>query len=98
MAEAKPTFPGVGPAVAEKLAKLGLRSEADLVFHLPLRYEDETRITPIAAALPGVPAQFEATVQSCEIAFRPRRQLIARVVDAAGDELVLRFLNFYPSQ
>ena len=90
-------FPGVGPAVAEKLNKLGLRSEADLVFHLPLRYEDETRVTPIAAALPGAPAQFEATVVSCEVAFRPRRQLIARVADDSGD-LVLRFLNFYPSQ
>ena len=97
MADTAIAFPGVGPAVAEKLNKLGLRSEADLVFHLPLRYEDETRLTPIAAALPGVPAQFEATVVSCEVAFRPRRQLIARVADDSGD-LVLRFLNFYPSQ
>ena len=97
MAERSPAFPGAGPAVAEKLAKLGLRSEADLVFHLPLRYEDETCVTPIAAALPGLPAQFEATVLSSEVAFRPRRQLIARVADDSG-ELVLRFLNFYPSQ
>jgi len=91
-------LPGVAPAVAAKLAQLGLRREADLVFHLPLRYEDETRITPVAAALPGVPTQFEATVVSSEVAFRPRRQLVARVVDDAGDDLVLRFLNFYPSQ
>ncbi len=90
-------FPGVGPAVAEKLNKLGLRSEADLVFHLPLRYEDETRVTPIADAQPGLPTQFEASVVSCEVAFRPRRQLVARVADDSGD-LVLRFLNFYPSQ
>ncbi|CAG0954795.1 partial ATP-dependent DNA helicase RecG, partial [Rhodocyclaceae bacterium] len=89
--------PGVTPAVAEKLAKIGLFSEADLVMHLPLRYEDETRVTPIAAAVPGVTAQFEVEVVSCEIAFRPRRQLVARVRDDSGD-MVLRFLNFYPSQ
>ena len=48
----KPAIPGVGAAVAEKLERLGLRREADLVFHLPLRYEDETRLTAIRDALP----------------------------------------------
>ncbi|MDP2795105.1 MAG: ATP-dependent DNA helicase RecG [Sulfurisoma sp.] len=88
---------GVGSAVAEKLERLGIRREADLVFHLPLRYEDETRLTPIRDALPGVSAQFEVEVISAEIAYRPRRQLVAKVRDASG-LLVLRFLNFYPSQ
>jgi ATP-dependent DNA helicase RecG len=88
---------GVSAAVAEKLAHLGLNSDADLLLHLPLRYEDETRLTPIRDARPGVAAQFEVEVVSSEIAYRPRRQLVARVRDATGD-LVLRFLNFYPSQ
>jgi ATP-dependent DNA helicase RecG len=83
--------------VAAKFAKLGIRREFDLVLHLPLRYEDETSVTPIAAARAGVPVQVEGTVRSCEIAFRPRRQLVARVVDTTG-ELVLRFFNFYSSQ
>ena len=93
-------FPGVGSALADKLHRLGLRRPADLVLHLPLRYEDETRITPLAEALPGVEGQFEVEVVDCEIAYRPRRQLVARVRDAAdpGATLVLRFLNFYPSQ
>ncbi|MBL8488991.1 MAG: ATP-dependent DNA helicase RecG [Rhodocyclaceae bacterium] len=93
-------FPGVGPALAEKLHRLGLRRLHDLVLHLPLRYEDETRITPLAEALPGVAAQFEVEVVDCEIAYRPRRQLVARVRDASDPLacLVLRFLNFYPSQ
>ena len=65
--------------------------------HLPLRYEDETRITLIADALPGVAAQFQVEVLSSEIAYRPRRQLVVRVADASG-EMLLRFLNFYPSQ
>ncbi|QDX82260.1 ATP-dependent DNA helicase RecG [Denitratisoma sp. DHT3] len=82
--------------LAAKLARLGLTA-AELPFHLPLRYEDETRITPVAAAISGQAAQFEVEVRDCEIAFRPRRQLICHVADATG-ELALRFLNFYPNQ
>ena len=94
---AKQTIPGATSIVAEKLKTLGLHTQADLVLHLPLRFEDETRITPIAAAVPGAAAQFDATVTSCEIAYRPKRQLVCRIEDATG-ELMLRFLNFYPSQ
>lgn len=90
--------PGVNTATAAKLAKLGLRSNEDLALHLPLRFEDETFITPVAAAPHGVSVQCEVTVISSEVAFRPRRQLVAKARDHAGDLLVLRFLNFYPSQ
>ncbi|MDO8787891.1 MAG: ATP-dependent DNA helicase RecG [Sulfuritalea sp.] len=83
--------------LAGRLARLGLRTDADYVLHLPLRYEDETRITAIRDAQPGVAAQFEVDVIDSEIAYRPRRQLLARVGDASGI-LLLRFLNFYPSQ
>ena len=81
------------PAVAKKLAKLGLHTAQDLVLHLPLRYEDETRLTPPEAAPPGTPVLVEAAVRRAEIAFRPRRQLVVH-----ADGLVLRFLNFYGSQ
>ncbi|WP_425570233.1 ATP-dependent DNA helicase RecG [Pigmentiphaga soli] len=80
-----------------KLHKLGLRSSEDLVLHLPIRYEDETRLTPIARLLPGMWAQVEGVVTRCEIGYRPRRQLLAAIADDSG-ELALRFLNFYPSQ
>jgi len=93
----KPRIPGATPAVAAKLEKLGLIRQADLVLHLPLRFEDETRVTPVADAMPGVPAQFNVTVVSSEIAYRPRRQLVCRAGDDSGT-LLLRFLNFYPSQ
>lgn len=93
----KTAFPGATPLVADKLNNLGLLTQADLVLHLPLRFEDETRITPIMDAVPGATAQFEVTVVSCELAYRPKRQLVCRVEDATG-ELMLRFLNFYPSQ
>ncbi len=96
MAE-KSKFPGATPLVAAKLEKLGLSCQADLVLHLPLRFEDETRITLIADAVPGAAAQFEVTVVSSEIAYRPRRQLVCRVEDDSAT-LLLRFLNFYPSQ
>jgi ATP-dependent DNA helicase RecG len=84
-------------ALKDRLRKLGLARREDLVLHLPLRYEDETTLTPIAAALDGVPVQVEAEVLDVSVQFRPRRQLVARVADASG-ELVLRFLNFYGSQ
>jgi ATP-dependent DNA helicase RecG len=83
--------------LAGRLARLGLKRDADFALHLPLRYEDETRITALADARPGIAAQFEVDVVDSEIAYRPRRQLIARVRDAGG-ALSLRFLNFYPSQ
>ncbi|MEW6513916.1 MAG: ATP-dependent DNA helicase RecG [Pseudomonadota bacterium] len=92
-----PGIPGATPLVTEKLKTLGLQTQADLVLHLPLRFEDETRITPIAAAVPGEAAQFDITVVSTEIAYRPKRQLVSRVEDDSG-VLVLRLLNFYPSQ
>ncbi|MFN6961004.1 MAG: ATP-dependent DNA helicase RecG [Rhodocyclaceae bacterium] len=97
MYHVKQSIPGATPSVAEKLKALGLASQADLILHLPLRFEDETRITAIATAVPGVSAQFEATVISSEVLYRPRRQLVCRVADATG-EMVLRFFNFYPSQ
>jgi ATP-dependent DNA helicase RecG len=93
-----PSAPGpAGKTLATKLAKLGVRRDFDLVLHLPLRYEDETRVTRIADAVPGVAVQIEGTVRSTEIAYRPRRQLISRVEDGSG-VAVLRFFNFYGSQ
>jgi ATP-dependent DNA helicase RecG len=89
--------PSGGKAIGAKLAKLGISGDFDLVLHLPLRYEDETQLTPIAGALPGTAVQVEGTVRSTEIVYRPRRQLISRIEDATG-ELVLRFFNFYGSQ
>ncbi len=89
--------PREGNTLAGRLARLGLRSDSDFVLHLPLRYEDETRITALADARPGIAAQFEVEVLDSEIAYRPRRQLLARVRDAGG-ALSLRFLNFYLSQ
>jgi len=80
-----------------KLAKLGIRRQFDLVLHLPLRYEDETRLTPIAAAQAGAPVQVEGTVIDSQIAYRPRRQLVCKIEDDSG-QLTMRFLNFYGSQ
>ena len=85
------------PAIQDKLRKLGLNRRDDLVLHLPLRYEDETSITLIGEAMPGVPVQVDAEVLDVSVQFRPRRQLVATVADASG-ELTLRFLNFYGSQ
>jgi len=93
----RPQKSAAGNTLAARLARLGLRTDADFILHLPLRYEDETHITAVRDALPGVAAQFEVDVVSSEITFRPRRQLVVRVRDDSG-MLILRFLNFYPSQ
>lgn len=86
-----------GEALLKKLARVGLHREADLLVHLPLRYEDETRLTPVARAFGGEPVQVEVVVISNEIQFRPRRQMIVRAADDSG-EITLRFFSFYPSQ
>jgi ATP-dependent DNA helicase RecG len=85
--------------IEDKLARLGLRSDMDLVLHLPLRYEDETRVVPIREAgfMAGSPAQVEGVVTACEVQFRPRRQLVVTIADDSGP-LVMRFLNFYGNQ
>ncbi|WP_175949276.1 ATP-dependent DNA helicase RecG [Burkholderia vietnamiensis] len=83
---------------ADKLAKLGLTRSIDLVLHLPMRYEDETTLTPIDELLPGGIAQTEGVVFDNEVAYRPRRQLVVKIRDDDGAQLVLRFLNFYGSQ
>lgn len=79
------------------LEKLGLVRDIDLVLHLPLRYEDETRIIAIAATREGQTAQIEATVVDQQVQLSPRRQLVVQVEDASGS-CTLRFLNFYPYQ
>ena len=82
-----------------KLARLGLRTDMDLVLHLPLRYEDETQIITIrdACMRGGQTWQVEGVVTKNEISFKPRRQLLVTIADASGD-LLLRFMNFYGSQ
>ena len=84
-------------ALLKKLGKIGLHSEADLLVHLPLRYEDETRITQVGRAFGGEAVQVEVVVQRSEIQFRPRRQMVVHAADESG-EIVLRFFSFYPSQ
>jgi ATP-dependent DNA helicase RecG len=79
------------------LEKLGLKRDIDLALHLPLRYEDETRITKLRDVREGDTAQIEAVVTQCEVSYRPRKQLIV-TVDDGSDTCTLRFFSFYPSQ
>ena len=83
-------------SAASLLARLGLHGPDDLVLHLPLRYEDETRLVPIGSLVHGSSAQIQATVTRAEVT-RGRRALQVWVNDGTG-ELQLRFLHFYPSQ
>lgn len=94
----KPAQKGAeGARPADKLAKLGLSRDIDLILHLPMRYEDETTLTDIGDLLPGQTAQVEGIVSASEVAYRPRRQWLVTLLQD-GRELTLRFLNFYGSQ
>ncbi len=79
------------------MQKLGVSSDFDLILHLPLRYEDETRLLPIGEAVPGSTVQVEGIVAEQEVLTRPRRQLVCRVSDDSGS-LYIRFFNFYTNQ
>ncbi|MFA6013775.1 MAG: ATP-dependent DNA helicase RecG [Gallionellaceae bacterium] len=87
----------IPPATQSKFTKLGIHTPLDLVLHLPLRYEDETRITRVDDLLTGETAQVEGEIIHSEVTFRPRRSLICQLQDNSGI-VFLRFLNFYPSQ
>ncbi|MEE4184586.1 MAG: ATP-dependent DNA helicase RecG [Gammaproteobacteria bacterium] len=88
---------GVGPALATRLGRLGVHTALDLLFILPLRYEDRTRVTPLGGLLPGRRAVVEATVELSEVVFRQRRALLCRISDGTGI-LTLRFFYFSRSQ
>ena len=96
----KPTSTAQIKAVQTPLSRLGLDTPAALALHLPMRYEDETKIVNIAQAIVALATsavQTQGYVIRCEVQFRPRRQLVVLIADET-EELTLRFLNFYPSQ
>ncbi len=95
-AAAPPAGPKPLSAPARALARLGLVRDIDLALHLPLRYEDQTRLAPIASLHDGVAGQVQGTVLECRVETRARRQLLVRIADDSG-ELMLRLLHFYPS-
>ncbi|SME96193.1 ATP-dependent DNA helicase RecG [Pseudogulbenkiania subflava] len=88
--------PAVAPATAKRLEKLGIRRRFDLVLHLPLRYEDETHLYPIAQAPYGQAVLVEGEVVAHEVQYRPRKQLLVQLEDKSGT-LMLRFIHFYPN-
>ncbi len=88
---------GVGPRLAEKLADYGITHIEDLLFHLPLRYQDRTRITPIAAARDGMDVVVQGEVRAADVVFGRRRSLVARIQDSTGT-LTLRFFHFSAAQ
>jgi ATP-dependent DNA helicase RecG len=88
---------GVGPAVAEKLARLGVERPLDLLFLLPQRYEDRTRVAPLGTLRPGQRVVVEGEIALADVAFRRRRSLLVRLTDRTG-QLTLRFFHFSRAQ
>jgi ATP-dependent DNA helicase RecG len=88
---------GVGPRSAEKLHQLGIRTIQDVLFHLPYRYQDRTRITPIGSARPGDHVVIDAHVDHAQVRFGRRRSLLVQVSDGTGS-LLLRYFYFTNNQ
>ena len=88
---------GVGPKVAARLARVDIHSVEDLLFHLPYRYEDRTRITPIGALRAGNEVVIQGKVELTEIKFARRRMLLSRLSDGTGF-ITLRFFHFNARQ
>ncbi|MBL4607133.1 MAG: DEAD/DEAH box helicase [Pseudomonadales bacterium] len=95
--QALTTLKGVGPSLAEKFGRLHIHHCVDLLFHLPHRYEDRTRITPIAHLLPHHPAVIQGKVVSAEVALGRKRSLLCRIKDHSGI-IALRFYYFTSAQ
>ena len=98
-AEQRPvtTLRGVGAALAERLARLGITRVQDLLFLLPTRYEDRTHVVALGELRPGDHAVVEGEIQLTEVTFRRRRQLLCRISDGSGF-LTLRFFHFTTAQ
>ena len=88
---------GVGPQMAAKLEKLGIHQFRDLLFHLPMRYVDQTRITPIGTLRPGQFAVVQAEIINTHIQFGRRRSLVCKLEDDSGT-IMLRFFHFTAAQ
>lgn len=91
------TLKGVGPKVAEKLKKLDIQSVEDALFHLPLRYEDRSRIYPIANTIVGTHVAIVGQILSANIQFGRKRMLVVKIGDSSG-VMTLRFFNFSSAQ
>lgn len=88
---------GVGPKGAERLTKLGVHSVQDVLFHLPFRYQDRTKIVPVGSLRPGDQAVIDVTVDHADIRFGKRRSLLVQVSDGTGS-MILRFFHFTAAQ
>ena len=84
---------GVGAAIAEKLSRIGIQNVQDLLFHLPMRYEDRTRITPISGVRPESFATIEGYVQHTEVQFG-RRPILSVTLSDGTSKIMLKFFNF----
>ncbi|WP_461520774.1 ATP-dependent DNA helicase RecG [Porticoccus sp.] len=88
---------GVGTQLATNLTKLGIETVQDLLFHLPLRYMDRTKVTPIGALQPHADVVIEGEVRGCDLVYGRRRSLMCRLQDGTGI-ITLRFFHFSNAQ
>ncbi|TEW52224.1 ATP-dependent DNA helicase RecG [Psychromonas algicola] len=88
---------GVGAKVAERLSKIGLNSVEDILFHLPLHYQDRTRLYPIKDIKDGMQVSIQGEIVSCQVQFGKRRILKCKISDGEG-MATLNFFHFNAGQ
>jgi ATP-dependent DNA helicase RecG len=88
---------GIGPSIAERVGRIGIRSIQDVLFHLPLRYQDRTRVVPIGGLRAGDQAVIEGEIGHAELKFGRRRSLLVHLADGTG-AIILRFFHFSGTQ
>jgi ATP-dependent DNA helicase RecG len=84
---------GVGRGTAARLAKLSIFTVQDVLFHLPFRYQDRTRLTSIGSCTQGMVVVIEATIAASDIAMARRRSLLCILQDGTGS-ISMRFFHF----
>lgn len=97
LSEPVTSLSGVGPSLQKKLERIGVNKIQDLLFHLPYRYIDRTRLTPIGTLLPGHNAYIQGEIELTQVRYGKRRSLLCRISDGTGS-IVLRFFYFSKSQ
>ncbi len=96
-AQSVETLHGVGPQLAQKLSRLGIRMVQDVLFHLPFRYQDRTRVTPIGSLVVGREAVVVGRIELASLSYGRRRSLLARISDGTG-ALTMRLFYFSAAQ
>ena len=88
---------GIGPTIEDKLFSMGIKTVYDILFHLPIRYQDRSKVQPIGSIKKDHYVVIEGEIRVSDIIFNKRRNLLCKIQDQTGT-ITLRFFNFNKTQ